>query len=351
MFYRLLRFLAFASYALAIYVPIATLNGRLNGLSAGDAYVISAALLLGVTAAFLKDHLRNFATPLCRLLITLPTASALTLLLPVLLWESCPFLKALSIAGFSAGAYFIYRYVQESKKYFNLDGHGPMPEDALLDVPLAMWQPGDIAVAGNVGGWRNTANTLYLGHAEDVILDKDGKLKVHTSFMFKGVLMRDPQEFIDDCKAQNCRYVILRPRQPLTQAQIDAGTEHAHLMFEQNKKFREKMNHRIDRLIQFFHPKASDEKLSMLKEKEHWSGYNWPGMLISGICLLLPEWTCVEAAVVNEKAMGVKLDPYGVGVAGLLGFFNPILPGRLLGDSHLRYLTKEDGKKFEAAKV
>jgi hypothetical protein len=234
--------------------------------------------------------------------------------------------KFIGIAGIIAWLGVSGFYLANCQTFEELPGKGPMPKHLWMNPPVAAMKCGDLLLSSHESDWKYHQ---VLGHAEIVIRDKDGTLKIFTCRMEKGVIIREPSEYVDECKRNGWDYWVCRPKKALTEKAMSAGTTRAYHMLDENIAWRESANIEAAKL----HQKPE-------------TGFDWHGML-NGIHSP-HRWTCISACHDILVAMQVPVQDYGKGILGFGGFLNPKEPARYLGDPALHVLDVNDQHIFTA---
>lgn len=236
--------------------------------------------------------------------------------------------KYIGIAGIVGWLCVSGAFLANCHTFEELPGKGPMPKRLWMNPAIAAMKPGDLLLSSHESDWKYHQ---VLGHAEIAIRGKDNTLKIFTCRMEKGVIIREPREYTEECKRNGWDYWVCRPKKVLSEQDIAHATELAYHMMNDNITWRNL---------------ANIEAAKQNKKPE--TGFDWHGML-NGIHSP-HRWTCISACHDILVVMHVPVQNYGKGLLGFGGFLNPKEPARYLGDPALHVLDHRDRQLYEHTK-
>lgn len=324
-----------------LWLSYRILTGQLDSMVASAALVVSG-FWLGLTALRLRSLLRTYFDHLSRLQILVPTVVG-TLLAGLAIFAGKSTVFTALAAAELLGWLLVYIDYRRNRANYIIQGHGPMPKDAWVNPDAAALQPGDLILTSG-----RMAARLHdtVGHAELVIRSDDGRLHAFSAYMENGAVIHRLEAVTSKLRSHNVHYIALRLRKPLSEKQLCKAPAVALRLLALNAAWRDKTNHRRERLINSL-PLPKSMKQWLVK-KTHASGYDWAGLYIG--TRAHDRWTCIAICLELLKTIGVPVGNYGTGLLGLgTGLFDPIMPVRLLGDKAYRLVDVNDRAAFEAA--
>lgn len=227
-------------------------------------------------------------------------------------------------------AILLYRL---NRRKYERQGHGPVPTGSWISPPADVLEPGDLLLTSGLVAARLRES---VGHAEVVFRTDDGSLHSLSSYMGRGSVAHPLQLLTDNLRGH---FIVLRPKESLTEEQIRDGAKIAQQMIDENSQWRKISNRRRRKKIQLL-PLPQSWKRKIIRGTRR-DGYDWFGLFMGRRAK--HRWTCIGACLEFYCRLGISAEPYGT---GLLGFgttmFDPINPVRLLADPAFRLLSLKD---------
>lgn len=320
------------------YVGLLALSIKL-GKGEFDTTAMLASLSLSgawltLTALELRVLLRTYYDTLARILIWLPLLIGATL-------SSVALFKGADVIRYVAavellGWFFVYMLYRKNRNLYIDRKHGPLPAGTLVNPEARLIRPGDIILTSGRVSKRVRQN---VGHGEIAYMNADGEMCCFSSYMEKGVIRQPLETVLNKVIADGEHYIVLRLVEPWTEEQTIRAHQLVEQMYADNVVWRDAEKIRRRKFADSLPiPQKWREDLF---NKIDPTGYDWFGLFIG--VLHTNRFTCIGACVELNKRLGVKMSDYGTGILGWgTGFFDPIVPMRLLGDPAYRLLTLSD---------
>ncbi|HEY9713600.1 MAG TPA: hypothetical protein V6C72_09015, partial [Chroococcales cyanobacterium] len=322
-------------YFLLCYLTWRLVSGQIDWELSTGCLVVSGAWLL-FTRLRAEHLLQTYFDVLSRIEIQLPMLIGVAMSV-LAIWVNDGGIYLHVVAALEIfGWIWIFKRYSDNRALFKNQGYGPVPLDTWVNPPAWVMQPGDlILTSGEIGKQLHES----VSHGEVVIKMPNGELRLFSSYMGEGVIIRPLEKLLED---RTIYYVGLHLARPLKGEQVARATEIAEEMLAANQRWKAKEERKRKRLIDSLPlPRKGKE---MLSEKLAVTGYDWFGMFMGRI--VQDRWTCIGAAVELYHRLGIKTKPYGT---GLLGFgttiLDPIMPVRFFADPAFKLITVNEKQK------
>jgi hypothetical protein len=342
---NLIKFITGVSYLWLVRVTWLWIHGQLDWQLSGGCLAISALWLI-LTVVNLRKRLQSFYDTPSRLSILLPLWLGLVVATVGFFAASSLELR-IAAGALLTGWLAVYGRYAQVRSQFQKEGHGWLPDGAWINPPPEAYEDGDITLtAGNVA--RDLKNSV--GHGEATIVDYESTPPVFYSFssyMDTGAIINKLVNIADPSKESGL-YIVMRPREPLTDAKKAAGYPLAQLMCQQNVGWKVRTQAKVTCVFDHL-PFNKTAFMLKLRQKCQVSGYDWLGLITGRVPS--DHWICIVAALEHSRRRGIKTAHYGSGALGLgTGFADATNPDYVLSDPNYLLLTVADQKAWEAKK-
>lgn len=342
MLYRIQKFLVSSAH-LALFVLLLHALFGLLPVSRAVSFAVISWVWLTMTIFLETKLLSAFEDRMLRRLVYIPLALGSLLSLSALVLALSPglppaetnLLTAIGALIEIVGWAMVFRTYREARSGYNAVGSGFLAKSVWLNPPLEVIPDGALILTdGRMA--RRARNSM--GHSELVVKDKQGKLRVASSYIETGVCMHTLRALIATQRKSKENYIVLVLRDPLTAEQSARAFEIAEAMKVANEAWRDKENVRRNWLFNFL-PMPTKWRVWLLKYGMS-TGYDGVGKYWGGN--RKDRWTCMAANLKVLREAGVPVGEYGTGAFGLVGEVNPLVPVRLMQDRAYRVLTTAD---------
>ena len=145
MIHRCLKFIRNTTHIMLIFLLFELLRGQLGVRFSAGALFLSA-LYLGLTYLTLEQLLRSYFSTVSRLVFRFSLGTGVLLDIPALISgpSTIRIIAVLELLGWLC----IYGHYLRHQRQFVKQGHGPLPKDAAINVPIDMLQAGDLIITG-----------------------------------------------------------------------------------------------------------------------------------------------------------------------------------------------------------
>jgi hypothetical protein len=342
--YRLWKF-CYSTSAVLLFVILALVGfGYMRGFS--DVWLVGISLAwlkLGATA--FRGYKQAFEDRLMRRLVQIPLVVGSTVAVAgfaVSIASGGVFTSLLALVAMGCWL-AVYMRLNDQSMLYDTVGSGYLAKSVWLNPPIEVIPDGALILTdGRMA--RRAKNSV--GHSELVVRDEKGKLQVASSYIETGVVMHTLRAFIAVERKSKENYIVLVPREPLTEAQSAKLFATAEQVLQANKLWRDRENERRTWLF---------NKLPVPAKWRAWlfkyamsQGYDPLGKYWGGE--RKDRYTCMAHNLHLLRAAGVPVGSYGTGAFGLVGEFNPLVPVRLMHDPAYRVLTVGDRAVHDAKK-